>query len=209
MDMELGLQLVSGVAWTVVYVVCIVIGFRDKTYAMPVFALALNFAWEVINSWHGLSGAEGFSAQVVVNCVWAACDLVMIVTFLRFGKARLPKLASDRFGLFAVMVFATGAVAQLAFFVHFDHLPAAQYSAFAQNALMSVLFIAMFVYRRGPAGQSMVIAVAKWLGTLAPTLQHGLLYGVNEYVLLMGLICFVWDIVYIILLAGTRTDRRA
>jgi hypothetical protein len=38
---------------------------------------------------------------------------------------------------------------------------------------MSGLFIAMFVARRGPRGQSILLAVAKWIGTLAPTILFG------------------------------------
>lgn len=209
MNLVLVLQVVSAVSWTTVYVACIAIGFRQRTYAMPVFALALNLAWELIYSYNGLSGAESFSFQTVANITWACCDLVIAYTFIRFGRRQLPELAGDRFPLFASLAFATGLVAQLAFYLHFEWLQAAQYSAFAQNALMSVLFVAMYARRRGPAGQSMVIAVAKWLGTLAPTVQHGLLSGVNEYVLLMGALCFVWDVAYIVLLARSRGQCRS
>ena len=34
------LTLLSGIAWTVVYVACIVRGFRQRTYCMPAAALA-------------------------------------------------------------------------------------------------------------------------------------------------------------------------
>src|SRR5689334_14837729 len=45
---------------------------------------------------------------------------------------------------------------------------------------MSGLFIAMFVGRRGSRGQSLVIAGAKWIGTLAP---HDPFRGLRERVL--------------------------
>jgi hypothetical protein len=35
---------ISGLAWTVVYLFLIRAGFKDKTYGMPLFALALNIA---------------------------------------------------------------------------------------------------------------------------------------------------------------------
>ena len=55
--MVLFLTVLSGVAWTVVYVDAIRVGLRARTYAMPVAALALNIAWEAIYSVHGvLSG---------------------------------------------------------------------------------------------------------------------------------------------------------
>jgi hypothetical protein len=52
---------------------------------------------------------------------------------------------------------------------------AGRYSAFLQNLLMSGLFIAMLVVRRGLRGQTLTIAIAKWLGTLAPTILFGVL----------------------------------
>ena len=36
------LVLISGISWTVVYIEMIRRGFMDKTYGMPLFALALN-----------------------------------------------------------------------------------------------------------------------------------------------------------------------
>ena len=41
------LTVISGVCWTIVYIDGIRIGFRDKSYAIPFYALALNFAWFV------------------------------------------------------------------------------------------------------------------------------------------------------------------
>lgn len=49
------LAALSGLAWTVVYLDCIRVGFRDRTYAMPVAALALNIAWESLHAVHGLA----------------------------------------------------------------------------------------------------------------------------------------------------------
>ena len=68
---------------------------------------------------------------------------------------------------------------------------------------MSVLFIAMFVARRGSRGQSLVIAVAKWIGTLAPTILFGALAG-SAFILGIGLLCSVFDLAYIGLLVWAR-----
>jgi hypothetical protein len=40
---------------------------------------------------------------------------------------------------------------------------------------MSILFIGMLVRRRSREGQSLTIAVNKWIGTLAPTALYGVL----------------------------------
>ncbi|MGW6709049.1 transmembrane-type terpene cyclase [Streptomyces sp. NPDC054956] len=197
--MDLFLTLVSGVAWTVVYIEAIRVGLRDRTYAMPVAALALNFAWEstyAVNEFRA-----GVSAQGVVNVVWAVADIVIVYTYLRYGRAELPAFVTrPLFAVWSVLVFGCAFAVQWLFLAHFGTHDATRYSAFLQNLLMSGLFIALYANRRGRRGQSLVIAVAKWLGTLAPTF----LFGVVEdapFILGLGLLCAVFDLAYVALLA--------
>ena len=58
--MEAFLTAISGLAWTIVYIDAIRIGFRQKTYAIPMAALGLNFAWESTYAVHELA-ARGFA----------------------------------------------------------------------------------------------------------------------------------------------------
>ena len=46
----------------------------------------------------------------------------------------------------------------------------------------------------------MAVAIAKWLGTLAPTILMGVYQGFNIYIIIMGILCTVWDLLYIYLL---------
>jgi hypothetical protein len=193
--MELFLTIVSGLAWTIVYIEAIRLGFRYKTYAMPVAALGLNIAWETIYGIHGLT--ETISAQSIINLLWAAADVVIVVTFFRFGRSELPKFVTrPLFIVWGVLIFGTSYAVQALFIGEFGWTDGARYSAFLQNLLMSGLFIAMLVARRGTRGQSMVIAVAKWLGTLAPTILIGVLGGL-PFILWIGLLCSVFDLAYI------------
>ncbi|WP_330296975.1 transmembrane-type terpene cyclase [Streptomyces sp. NBC_00503] len=198
--MDLFLTLVSGVAWTVVYAEAIRVGLRDRTYAMPVAALALNFAWETTYAFYEFHNS-GVTAQGVVNVVWAVADLVIVYTYLRYGRAESPGFVTrPAFAVWSLLVFASAFAVQWLFAAHFGTHAASRYSAFLQNLLMSGLFIALYAGRRGRRGQSLVIAVAKWLGTLAPTF----LFGVVEdapFILGLGLLCAVFDLAYIALLA--------
>ena len=54
----------------------------------------------------------------------------------------------------------------------------------------------------------MLIAVAKWIGTLAPTLLLGIVSQFNIYVILTGAICSVFDILYIILLRTKLNEEK-
>ncbi|MFJ1863906.1 hypothetical protein ACIOD1_04680 [Streptomyces sp. NPDC088097] len=197
------LTLVSGIAWTVVYAESIRIGLRERTYAMPVAALALNFGWEVTYAVNEF--LTGISAQGVVDVVWALADLVIVWTYLRFGRAELPAFVTrPLFAGWSVLVFGTGFAVQWLFLAHFGTHDATRYAAFLQNLLMSGLFIGLYAARGGPRGQSPVIAVAKWLGTLAPTLLFGVLEG-SGFLLGLGLLCCLFDLVYVgLLLGGAR-----
>ena len=84
-------------------------------------------------------------------------------------------------------------------------MKAAEYSAVLQNLLMSGLFIAMFVARRGPRGQTLLIATAKWIGTLAPTILLGFFPGAL-FVIGVGLLCSVFGLAYIALLIWAKRD---
>lgn len=202
--MVLALTLLSGVAWTVVYVVSIRIGFQQKTYAIPAAALALNIAWESIYATHGL--AADMSVQTFVNVAWAVADLFILYTFLRYGRRELPGFVSrPMFITWSILLFATAYIVQWLFIAEFGWSDARRYAAFLQNLLMSGLFIAMFVARGGPRGQSIIIAVAKWIGTLAPTIAFGALAG-SALILGLGILCSVFDLAYLGLLLWARQN---
>jgi len=58
------LTLISGIGWSVVYLGLINRGFKDKTYGMPLFALAFNIAWEFM---YAFVVNFGFNLQKAVN----------------------------------------------------------------------------------------------------------------------------------------------
>jgi hypothetical protein len=203
---SLFLTALSGVAWTIVYIASIRIGFKQQTYAMPIAALGLNIAWEWIYSIHDLVTAPG--PQGYVNLVWAMADVVILYTFFRYGRAELPAFVSRPvFIAWGVAILAASVAIQLLFIGEFGlvDMRAAQYSAFLQNLLMSGLFIAMFVARRGARGQSLTIGLAKWIGTLAPTLVFGAIRH-SPFILGMGILCSVFDLAYIALLLWAATN---
>jgi hypothetical protein len=197
------LTVVSGIAWTLVYIDAIRIGFRDRSYAIPAAALALNFAWEVIYAARSI--ATGISVQGIFNIAWALADIMIVYTFLRFGRSELPAwVTRNLFIGWALLLGVASFAVQLLFVVEFGWDQASRYAAFLQNLLMSGLFIAMFVARGGPRGQSMLIAVAKWIGTLAPTIVFGWL-GNSPLILGLGTLCSIFDLTYIGLLLRART----
>ena len=213
--MAITLAIISGLCWTLVYSEAIRVSLRDRTYAMPVFALGLNLAWEVLYAADGLAhwGRYGAFGQVqsVVNLVWACFDVALVWAFFRFGRHAWPQLDRSLVILLGVSALVVGAAVQGVFFVEFGPRDAPVYAAFAQNLLMSVLFVDLLLRRGNAAGQSMVIAYAKLIGTLAPTLSLGFLSGFDPYVAVLGLLCLAFDALYVVALrsvSGRRASSR-
>lgn len=202
---KLLLMLVSGIAWTVVYIDCIRIGFRHKTYAIPFWALSLNMGWEI---WHGIFDFQqlGPQLQVVINAIWGLFDIVILYTFFKYGKRYFPTMLNAKwFYVWGISGLAISFIVQYAFILEFGTIMGGGYAAFLQNLLMSVLFVAMFVQRNGSEGQSLTIAVSKCIGTLAPTVLFGIIGsnsmgGPNFLMLVTGIIIFLLDMVYISIL---------
>ncbi|HXT64568.1 MAG TPA: hypothetical protein VN696_16125 [Pyrinomonadaceae bacterium] len=222
------LTIVSGVCWTIVYIDGIRIGFRHKSYAIPFYALALNFAWESLYTFFGFR-TNGVTVQNVFNAVWLAFDVGILYTYFKFGRKYFPWSDSSHlssinrpgesgvqpphskraFIAWSVLGIITAFGVQYAFRREFGVAKGAAYSAFPQNLIMSILFIGMLVTRGNREGQSLTIAVNKWLGTLAPTILYGAI-GEGGFprgsflILIVGLLCSVFDLIYIVLLARAK-----
>lgn len=190
------LTLISGISWSVVYLAIIYRGFKDRTYGMPLFALAFNFAWEFIFSF---LVKQDFSAQWVVNVIWFLLDAVIVYTYFRYGRKDFPASAEKSFIPWSVAAFLTGFLVVYFIQLEFEGYWGAAYSAFPQNLLMSILFITMLVRRGSVDGQSMGIAVFKCLGTLAPTIQFTIGTG-SRLILALGIAIFIYDVIYIVML---------
>ena len=155
-----GLLLASGLCWTATYLLIIQRGVADKTYGMPIVALAANLSWEFIFS----VVRPHTGVQHVVDIVWLTLDLVIAYTALRFGPREFAYLSRPVFyaGFAATMVLAYLGVDTVS--REFDAGKGA-YAAFGQNLMMSGLFLAMLASRGGLRGQSIWIAAAKFAGT--------------------------------------------
>ncbi|MBN1813997.1 MAG: hypothetical protein JXA14_19325 [Anaerolineae bacterium] len=191
------LTLTSGVSWTIVYLAIINRSFKDKTCGMPFFALALNLAWEFIFSFV-LGG--GLSLQVIINVTWFFFDVVILYAYLRYGRQEFPTTVDQKWFIpWTWLAIAVGVVTQYFAALEFPGLFGPTYPAFVINLVMSILFIGMLVRRDGVEGQSMGIAIFKWLGTAAPTILFYVNTGSN-LVLVLGICVFLFDLIYAVML---------
>ncbi|WP_281337402.1 hypothetical protein [Flavobacterium eburneipallidum] len=212
MDIYLILSGTSGICWTIVYIECIRLGFKQKTYAMPFWALALNIAWETIHSILGYR-ENGLSIQVIFNTIWFLFDVLILLTYFKFGYKHFTNFLPKKiFLVWSLIVLVFSYCIQYIFVHEYGLVKGASYSAFLQNLIMSVLFIEMFIQRRSDQGQNLTIAISKFIGTLAPSILFGIV-GINEFggpnffLLVTGILIATFDLIYIALLLNNRQNK--
>ena len=188
------LSLISGIFWTLTYLLIIDRGFRDKTYGMPLLALCLNISWEFIFSFV----LPHKSIQRIVDFVWLFLDTVILIQLLRFGPREFPDLQKPTFytafGLALATSFCT------VFFISDQLQDDGIHTAFGQNLLMSGLFITMLYQRKSLRGQSVWIGGFKLLGTMFASLAFYLYctdYKDSILLRFFYISIFVYDLIYV------------
>lgn len=192
-ELSWSLQIGSGVFWTLVYLLIIRLGFREKTYGMPIAALCANISWEFIFSFiYPHSPPQNY-----VNVIWFAFDLVIVFQTLRFGRDAFQpeKLFYPAFVLGLLVSF--GAIGAITYeFADWD----GKYTAFGQNLMMSILFIAMLLKRQNLSGQSIYIALFKLLGTLLPSILFFLRFPNSVLLNFLYVSILIFDVIYLVML---------
>ena len=223
------LTLVSGIFWTIVYIDIIYRGFKDKTCGMPLMVLGLNWAWEFQFAFMGspffpegsfFHITDQTPVQRGVDAVWFIFDCIILYLKFKYGRDEYNK-ALPGFGrkmFVPYILFILFISFQAVWFISIeleDHQGA--YAAYQQNIFISSLYIPMLMRKGNTDGQSMVIAICKCLGTLAPDILGGIVLIRSYHVpvaqflymetmpymkLLIGS-CLMFDIIYIISLYKT------
>ncbi len=198
----------SGVLWTLTYLLIIRQGFLDRTYGMPLVALCANLSWEFIFSFvypHDLP-------QRAVNVAWLSFDLVILLQLLGQGPREFAALPRRLFYAMFALALATSFCAVLAVTLEFDDFDGV-YSAFSQNLMMSILFIAMLYSRRSLRGQSVWIALSKMAGTALASFAFYFYdpdHDGSVLLLFLYLAILVYDGIYVgLTAAATRRGRKS
>jgi hypothetical protein len=189
------LMVVSGACWVLTYVLIIQRGFLDRTYGMPLVALCANVSWEFIFSFVHPHG----SVQRPINIAWFCLDLIIVFQLMKYGPREFADLPKSVFYVMVALTMATSFCTILFITHEFDDWDGA-YSAFGQNLLMSVLFIAMLYRRKSLRGQSISIALSKMFGTALASSAFYLYSPVSEGSVLLPFLyvaILVYDLIYV------------
>jgi hypothetical protein len=195
-QLSLFLKLGSGLFWTVAYLLILRRGAKDRTYGMPLAALGANISWEFIFSFVLPHKAP----QLQVNWVWFAFDAAILWQTIRFGRVEQahPWLRKN-FPLVLAGTVLTGFLAVYTLTLEFADWNG-MYAAFGQNLMMSILFVGLLLRRDDMRGQSLWIALSKWIGTLLPCILFHLKYPDRPLMNFLYAAIFFFDLLYIVLL---------
>ena len=80
---------VAGLGWLLAYIDLIRLGFKQKTYGMPIAALALNIVWEGLYAymyWAHDGMFYGGYMMALVNTAWFIADCLILYTHIKRFK---------------------------------------------------------------------------------------------------------------------------
>ncbi len=187
------------------YIIIIYKSFKDKTCGMPLFALALNLAWEFTFSF--IYPPENLLMARIMFILWLILDLIILYTFFKYGYENLKYknlITKKELNIFAILdilfliIFIILFVNDISILYENSIVQASGFIANLQNLIMSILFVNMILNRGNTLGQSIFIAIFKWIGTLAIAILKfsNMLPSTNTELLIIMLIQ-VFDIIYI------------
>lgn len=205
----------GGALWVVAYVFMVWQSHKDQRYGIPVTAVALNFAWEII--------ATVFLYNPIwlwawFERAWVFIDMFIIGQAIYYGRKEQYNGTFAKYWHFIVPAYVLAAfVGQYTYIVQYrDHM--GYQVAFLINLVMSASFILLLFSRLdhglGTAGLSLPGAWLKFLGTLGTTVMCFYLLPIVDGPGPMVFMYFVWvgifvlDVTYIVLLTRARRAER-
>ncbi len=164
---------VSSFCWMALYVIACWRGVKERTFFIPMAAVALNLTWEFLFGFIWNPGrAPHLIAQMWVNRLWCLMDVVILATCFLYGPRSVPKL---RWRIMTALSLGAALATLGSFYVYTSTsqtrlIEFQAVSAFCMNVVMSILFLYSFL--SGWLGRSVTLAVAKWIGTAAITVVY-------------------------------------
>ena len=192
--------------WLLAYILIIRKGFQDRTYGVPMLALALNFTWEFL---YTVQFPPTDTLHIVLRWSWLLADVVIVYQFFRYGKetCEIPALKAYFYPI-SIFVFVNAYVAQITWRYHFYAINGYE-NAFLINFMMSVLFV-QFFFLRSPEllGLSYGAAWAKMIGTAMLSVIYALQRDQPmfrySFMIYVYSATFLFDVLYVALLTLGR-----
>jgi hypothetical protein len=213
----MNVTVLGDICWAVAYILIIIQCFRQKTYGLPLAAIAMNITWEIQYSLIEPPRCDNGTVDVVKQAMilaWVVLDLFLVYQLYRYGRAE-QHIAEIRrhFPLVVTGTILLAAVGHLAFSTY-DQARALPVSGMIINFVMSILFVGMAYNRPHLRGLS-------WSGAWFRVAGNGLIFFANIFLMqedpvhLRAFFLFLFggtalfDITYLALLRQRRQQLHA
>ncbi len=199
--------LAAGIGWTVVYILIIVRAFKDKTTGMPFAAMCANVMWEAMFLFL-FTPAD--TEDLIIDALWFILDCIIVLTWLKFWRVDWPKQVPEQLAfpnLILCLAIALGILVGMQ--LEFGNPRGGEIASFGQNLMMSVLFLMMLIRRQSTSGQSVAIAVGKFISTLCASLYFWLNGSTTLMWVSLYLSIAIFDVIYILALRSMSANERA
>ena len=146
----LNLTVLGDLCWAIAYILIIRQCFRQRTYGLPLVAIAMNFTWELQYSLVQPPRCDNGAVDVVkvgMILAWAALDAFIVWQLFRYGRAEQVIPEIQRYFPFVVVGALLLAAAGNFAFARFHPDEAAPLSGLIINFVMSLLFIFLLFAR--------------------------------------------------------------
>jgi len=162
--------MLAGILWSLAYIGIIRKGHADQFCGMPLAALIANVTWEFIFSFIYKPPLDNWVDwfSYLMALAWFILDVYIVFLWFKYWSASWPSSVPGKYhyplfvvGLGVAFGIIIGAV------LDFGYPLGGVYASFAQNLMMSVLFMARLAWLNTTRGQSMFIALTKMFGTAA------------------------------------------
>lgn len=186
----------GGLGYTLAYILMTRQSLRDRTYAMPLFSLALNFGWEIVFSTYV---AESLLEKATF-WIWMILDLGLIYAVLKYGKnewTHAPIVGRNIGKILTLFVLwsccAFWAVSKWWIQENINPKPGKHYggvegpdttelgwwTALVAQDFLSVMLLAQIMVRENSGGASYTIWAVRFVGSLCGLVVY---YGYCWYV---------------------------
>jgi hypothetical protein len=189
--------LLSGIFWTITYLLILQRSIQDRIIGMPMVAICMNIAWEFIFSFIYPNDRP----QLYVNYIWFGLDLAIVIQYLKLNKSAFGKYLPEKLFYPAFCsVLAIGFFNMLFATTELGTLLGSHYTAFEINLIMSVLFVYLLLSSDRTQGQSIYIAITKMIGTAFASVMSFLEFPSSPLLTFLYVAIFLFDGAYTVLL---------
>jgi hypothetical protein len=206
------LVMLGDLLWAVAYILIIRQCFRQRTYGLPLVAIAMNFTWELQYSLVLPPRCDDGSVDIVkagMILAWVALDAVIVWQLFRYGRSEqtIPEIRRH-FPAVVLISLVLGATGNYTF-AEFHPNEAAPLSGLILNFVMSLLFIFLIFARPNLRG-------IPWSGALFRVAGNSVIFfanifllredgpGTRDFALFLFAGTALFDLIFLTLLYGRR-----